>query len=52
MSVKVTESGTGTSTTIAWTAPLVPPPGKSGLKTLMTPVTQGSLFLFQNHIFQ
>lgn len=41
MSVKVTASGTGTLTTIAWMAPPAPPPGRSGLRNLMTPATQG-----------
>lgn len=48
MSVKVKASGSGTLTTIAWMAPLAPPPGRSGLKNLMTPVTQGSIHTLNN----
>lgn len=45
MSVKVKASGSGTLTTIAWMAPLTPPPGRSGLKSLTTPVTRGNICL-------
>lgn len=41
VSLKVKASGSGTSTTIAWTAPPTPPPGKSGPKSLTTPATRG-----------
>lgn len=41
--VKGKASGSGTLTTIAWMAPLTPLPERSGLKSLMTPVTQGNV---------
>lgn len=41
VSLKVKASGSGTSTTTAWTAPQTPPPGKSGQKSSTTPATQG-----------
>lgn len=42
--MKVKASGTGTLTTIVWMALPMPPPGRSGLRSLMTPVTQGDVF--------
>ena len=40
--MKVKASGSGTLTTIVWMAPPTPPPGRSGPKSLTTPVTQGN----------
>lgn len=42
--VKVKASGSGTLTTIVWTALPMPPPGRSGPRSLMTLVTQGDIF--------
>lgn len=51
MSVKVTASGTGTLTIIAWMAPPAPPPGRSGLRNLMTPATQGIIMHHLQSLF-